>query len=135
MSIIFADKQHESLYDSFCDRMSYLDGYHKCVAYLLALDNSLRDHASAVFDFENDVIKPEGLNAAFQTSTSMKSTRLLFNLWNGYCSDGSTYTNDAGYTEDLPSSYYTPDSIFGCSYMPFYLQAVRLRFEAFDDED
>lgn len=120
----FADDQHKAKYIEFCNRMEHLDSYHKAAAYILALDNSLREHPDAVFDFNGDQIKPEGLHAAFQTGTSLKSSRLLYNLWNGY-------TADAEDDSDSPARY-TPDEIFACSYMLYYLEAVRIRFESFE---
>ena len=97
---------------------------------LLSLDKVLREHTDEVFDFKEDGIKREGLHKGFQTSTSMKTTRLAFNLWNGCYDDGETYTNKDGYETELPSSCYTPDQIFCCKdYAPYYWQAIRIRFE------
>lgn len=129
---IFADDQHRELYSSTLDRMESTDCYHRAAAYLLSLDNVLRDHMTAVFDFSEDVIKPEGMNAAFQTSTSRKTSRLLWNLWNGY--DGNEELNEDGEPTD-PTRYYTPENLFNCSYLPYYLEAVRIRFEIFMPED
>lgn len=110
----FIDKIHEKLYKEICSRMRYLDCYHYSVAYLIALDKVLRDHIDAVFDFEEDVIKPKCLYMGFQTGTSLKTTRLAFNLWNGF-------------NQDL-SSNFTVDNIFCCSYAPYYWQAIQLRY-------
>lgn len=128
---IFANDQHRELYSSTLDRMKSTDCYHIAAAYLLSLDNVLRDHMGAIFDFDGDVIKPDGMNADFQTSTSRKTSRLIFNLWNGY--DGSEELDEDGEQTD-PTRYYTLDSIFGCSYLPYYLEAVRIRFEIFMPE-
>lgn len=125
---IFADDQHRELYSSTLDRMKSADCYHRAAAYLLSLDNVLRDHMGAVFDFTEDVIKPESIDAAFQTSTSRKTSRLIWNLWNGY--DGSEELNEDGEQTD-PTRYYTTESIFGCSYLPYYLEAVKIRFAIF----
>lgn len=128
---IFANDKHRELYSSTLDRMASTDCYHRSVAYLLSLDNVLRDHMGAIFDFDGDVIKPDGMNADFQTSTSCKTSRLIFNLWNGY--DGGEELDEVGEQTD-PTRYYTPESIFGCSYLPYYLEAVRIRFEMFMPE-
>lgn len=117
--MIFHDNQHEFTYQELCKHMKYLDCYHRSFAYLLSLDTVLRDHIEDVYDIQEDVIKPEGLEKAFQTGTSMKTTRLAFNLWNGYCSE-----------DEQPSSYYTPEQIFSCqAYAPYYWQAIKIRFE------
>lgn len=119
--IVFHDEQHETSYNDICSRMKYLDCYHRSLAYLLSLDTVLREHIDAVYDIHEDVIKPEGLNNGFQTGTSLKTTRIAFNLWNGYCSDGDD--------EEQPSSNYAPDQIFNCKeYALYYWIAIQIRF-------
>ena len=127
--MIFSDKSHETAYNEICSRMNYLDYYHRSLAYLLALDKVLREHIEAVYDFQEDGIKRDGLHKGFQTGTSKKTTRLAFNLWNGCCDDGEIYTDKDGYKIDLPSRYYAPDEIFSCSYAPYYWQTIQIRFE------
>ena len=122
--MIFYDKQHETTFYDICSQMSYLDCYHKSIAYILSLDTVLRDHIKDLYDVKEDCIKPEGLNKGFQTGTSLKSTRLAFNLWNSYCSEGEQLE------EEQPSSNYAPDQIFNCKeYAPYYWQAIQIRFE------
>ena len=29
----------------------------------------------------------------------------------------------------IPSKYYAPDTIFNCTYAPYYFQAIKIRFE------
>lgn len=131
--MIFRDNTHEDMYNVLCGKMRYLDEYHKALAYLFALDTVVRKHVSDVFDFAEDLIVREGLNKGWQTGTSMRTTRLAFNLWNGCCSDGEVYTDKNGYEADLPSSYYTPENIFCCEYAPYYWQAIKLRYPNFCD--
>lgn len=122
--MIFYNEIHENSYNDICSKMKYLDCYHRSVAYLLSLDRVLREHLEEVFDFKEDVIIPEGLNKGFQTGTSMKTTRLAFNLWNGYCSEGERLE------EETASSYYSPEQIFCCyDYAPYYWEAIKIRFE------
>lgn len=130
----FSDDRHEAKYDEFCSRMKRLDEYHTSVAYLLALDVVCRVHPTDLFDFSEDIICPDALNKAWQTSTSCKTTRLMFNLWNGYCSDGETGNDKDGYEVELPSKNYAVDNIFSCTYAPYYFEAIRLRFPIYFDE-
>lgn len=98
--------------------------------WLPFLDTVLREHIEAVFDFQEDGIKLEGLHKGFQTGTSMKTTRLAFNLWNGCCDDGETYKDKDGYEMSLLSRSYTTEQIFSCvGYAPYYWQAIQIRFE------
>lgn len=117
MNINFLDDRHEILYNTLCGRMKSQDCYHLAMAYLLTLDSELRKHYLDVFDFENDGIIPEALEQGWQTSTSAKTTRLAFNLWNGYC-----------YESGVPDKSYTPEEIFCSEYAAFYWQAIKIRF-------
>ena len=100
MSIVFKDDEHEQLYNNLCKRMKYLDEYHRTAAYLLSLDDVCREHIANIFDLQEDVIIPEALERAWQTGTSMKTTRLLFNLWNGYYTDNNAIENTVTPPED-----------------------------------
>lgn len=120
----FRDRTHEKDYRRFLERMRSRDCYHQAVAYLLALDEVLVDHAEDVFDFDGNSVHIEtALQHGWQTGTSRKTTRLLLNLWNGWCSD---FIEDSG--EDCASPGYAVNEIFTCSYAPYYWEAIRLRF-------
>lgn len=121
MNLIFKDKEHEKLFENICSQMNNLDCYHGAVAYLIALDNVLKQHIKDIFDFESDCIKHDALQKAWNTSSSCKSLRLAFNLWNGCYFD-----------EEEPNSTckgYAVDEIF-CNeeYAEYYWVAVKLRF-------
>lgn len=121
---IFRDKKHEQLFNDFCSQMRYLDSYHYSAAYLLALDEVVREHVQDVFDFEECAIVPEGLNCEWQTYTSLCTTRLLFNLWNSFCYE----MDEEGNVLDTPSRFYAVDEIFSCEHAFYFCEAVQLRF-------
>lgn len=77
--MMYRDNTHEEMYQELCSRMKSKDCYHRAMAYLLSLDEVLREHIEAVFDFQRDGIKRDGLHKDFQTGTSMKTTRLAMN--------------------------------------------------------
>ena len=121
--IIYLDTFHHIKFLEFCDMFGGdLDEYRLAVAYLLALDKECCKHYKDIFDFSEGVIKPEGLSKGWQTGTSTKTTRLMMNLWNGYQYEGEPLE------EEKPSSYYTPEHLFACSYAPYYWQAIKLRY-------
>lgn len=126
--IEFADNQHKQNYSALLARMRSLDEYHEAAAYLISLDAVCRDHQNDLFDLEDDSIIFDALRQSWQTGTSMKVTRLLFNLWNGCCTDGEQYKDSDGYEVDLPSEKFTVDEIFCCGHAPYFWQAVKLRF-------
>ena len=114
-AMIFHDEHHETAYNDICSRMKYLDCYHRSLAYLLTLDAVLREHIEAVYDFQEDGIKREGLHKAFQTGTSMKTTRLAFNLWNGYAEEGR-------------ERFFTPEELFCCEFAPYFMEGIKVRY-------
>lgn len=124
----FADDTHWLNFTEIINQMQQSDVYHMAVAYLLALDTVTRRHVSDIFDFDEDCIRPDAIHKPWQTDTSRKTTRLAFNLWNGCCSDGQTYTDEDGYSKDLPSCNYGVGAIFSCSYAPFYWEAIKIRY-------
>lgn len=118
----FKDQNHEELYKKICGKMRYLDTYHQALAYLLALDTVCRNHISDIYDIAEDSIKTNCINKEWQTSTSKKTIRLAFNLWNGTTSD---ITSDE---EEKNSNLYSVDEIFCCEYAPFYWESIKLRY-------
>lgn len=120
--MMYHDEAHKAAYSALCAQMRYLDAYHKALAYLLTLDEVIREHITDVYDAAADCIKPDGLRREWQTGTSTATTRLAFNLWSGFAAD------DEGDNADARN--YTPERIFGrTEYAPFYWQALQLRFE------
>lgn len=124
MTVKFYDEEHEKAYADILGRMRYNDCYHRTVAYLFGLPVT-REHVDDLFDFEESLIKREGLNKGWQTGGSYKTTRLAFNLWNG-----CHYDIEDG-NEDLSTcSWYTPEQIFVVTaFAPYYWQAIQIRFE------
>ena len=132
--IYFRDAQHKALYESIILSMASRDCYHKAAAYLIGLDEVLREHFHDVFSVIDDSIIADGINAAWQTDTSRKTTRLLFNLWNGLHDDNEEYTDKDGYTVPLPSPEYSIDRIFCTNYAPYYVEALKLRYPEYFSE-
>lgn len=132
--IKFRDTDHQQAFYDLCDDMlAYqsrpeLDSYHKSLAYLLTLDVVCCKHIDDLYSVEDNGIIIDGLNRAWQTGTSRRTTRLAFNLWNGYSTDGEVMTDKEGNEHELTSPLYTPDALFCCEYAPYYYEAIKLRY-------
>lgn len=124
----FYSKDHETAFQKILCRMKKTDCYHQAVAYLFSLDKVCFCHIDELFDFENSLIKRDGLHHGWQTGTSRKTTRLAFNLWNDCSSDGDTYFDEKGYKNELPSSAYSVSEIFCCSFASYYYEAIKIRY-------
>ena len=131
MDIIYKDKDHELNYNFLLQLITRITSTRKAVAYLLALEPLCFEHCRELYDFHEDNTIPEGLDKAWHTSASRRTTRLAFNLYNGYFSDGETYIGSDGFEEMLPSRFYTPYTFFGCEDAPYYVEALKIRFPKF----
>ena len=127
-TIKFRDEEHERNYNFILDMMPYSDIERKALAYLFALDTVCFEHIRDLYDFSDNCILLSGLDKGWQTGTSGRTTRLAFNLYNGYCSDGETYIGSGGTEGSLPSACYSPAYLFCCEYAKHYVEALKIRF-------
>lgn len=116
--ILFRDQRHRDDYGSLLWRMQGedYDENHAAFAYLVTLDVVCRAHIGDLYDCDNDCIRPEALNASWQTGSSIKTTRLAFNL----------FTDNTAWTEN--PELVAPVELFCCPNASFYLEALRIRF-------
>lgn len=114
----FINNTHAGAFDKLIDRMGNTDVYHAALAYLITLDGVCRKHINSIYDFSQGCIKPECLQESWQTSTTLKTCRLAFNL----------YTNGVLWCEFEDKHHCTPSEIFCCDLAPYYWQAIRLRY-------
>lgn len=112
--ILFKDDNHKKAYEKMLAKAKSRDCYHKAALYLFALDEVCRRNIESVFDFDADCIIPEGLHKGWQTGTSVKTTRLAFNLWNSFVDEEAVRS--------------TPTELFCGEYIEYYFEAIRLRF-------
>ena len=123
MKILFRDQRHKNDFYSMLKRMAKIDGYHLAVAYLAAYAYI---PPNSIFNFATDRIRHECIYEPWQTSASVKTTRLAFNLWNGWA-----YEEDSPPEDRRFSIYYAVDNIFcNTECMPYFYQAIQLRFRA-----
>lgn len=121
MNPIFKDIEHEQFYEGNL-RMTHSqhDPYRQAYFYVLGLTPQTRQHIHDLYDYEEQAIRLEGLYQGWQTSTSVKMTRLAFNLYNGY-------TGDAETGRDHPR-HYSPYHLFDTGLMPYFFEAIKLRY-------
>ena len=118
LSLLIVDEAHERAYKRLMHRMDNSDVYHKALAYLITADSECRKHIDSIYDFKEHCIIPECLAEDWQTGTSLKTTRLAFNLFNG----------GLGWCDEEDRRLVTPVEIFCCELAPYYWEAIKLRF-------
>ena len=123
----FKNRLHVEKFYEILSRMRHNDVYHLSAAYLMALADL---YPEDVFDFENDWIRHEGLYKGWQTSSSRRTSRLMFNLWNG------CHQDHAADCPEKTSRYYVVDEILdNYEYFPWFMEAIKIRFEWVDFDD
>lgn len=114
-NIQFADKEHKAFYYNMLSKTHNDDVYHQAFFYAMGICAETRRNIRTLFDFTNGGINPEGLSAAWQTGSTRRLCRLAFNLWNGW-------------TEEGKEQYSAPYELFDCSFVPYFFEAIRLRY-------
>ena len=121
-NIIFKNENHKMQYCEILSKMNCTDSYHRSAAYLIALAELV---PTDVFHFENDHIITEGLHKSWQTNSTQRATRLMFNLWNSWA-----YEDKNAKANSIASPLYSVESIFcDYEYAPYFYEAIRIRFD------
>lgn len=126
MEILFLGEKHEAFFQDQMKRVRRNDVYHRALIYCLGISEDTRRNIDQIYDFDAGCVKPECITMGWQTSGSLRVTRLAFNL---YC-DG-TPTVDDEMKEDAQMREcrsYCVDDIFCCSYAPYFWQAIKIRY-------
>ena len=129
----FKDMQHYTRFDVMLDYISEVYGAQDCtrldsdlyaVAYLIALDSDLYAHRAEIIsaeDYANQINPAAVLYSEWITEESRQTMRLLLHLY-GF----------GEYSEDLNPAQLTPSSLFNTENSPYYMQAVRLAYPAYN---
>lgn len=129
-TITFKNKEHEKFYMEYLSQCRHQDVYHKALVYCLGIDRDTRNHAEQIYDFKSGNVKPECLGEGWQTSGSVKTVRMAFNL---YCNGTpSIYNyNDSDTDGQLKEiRCYTVENLFCCGYARYFWEAVKIRYPA-----
>lgn len=128
MQIKFYDEKHKEFYNEKMKEITN-DSYHQALVYLLGLTQNTRSNFKNLISYDGEyrpcslAIKPNNINAGWQTGTTYKITRLAFNLFNGYA-----YEKDEETNEMEISKAFTPYELFCCEFAQYFFEAIRLRY-------
>lgn len=122
--MIFLDEKHQQFFEEGIKRTnSHNDTYHLALFYALGLTDETRCHIGDLYDFEEKAIMHGGLTKSWQTSTSIRVTRLAFNLFNGW----------NGGNIDRPE-FYTPYELFCTGLASYMFEAIKMRYPEYIHE-
>lgn len=114
----FISEEHKKTYNALIEKMRFNDVYCRAFAYLVTLDTVCREHIDELYDFYDCCIDTQALSKGWQTSTSLRTILLAFNLYTGH-------------TNWCPNEYIdrcTPANIFLSEYAEYYWEAIKIRY-------
>ena len=124
----FIDKEHEEFYKEKLNEIGQEDVYRKALVYTLGICETTRENFTDIFNIKEGLINRDSLQRAYQTSTSMKVTRLSFSLWNS-----NSYDSDEDLKNGIISTHYNPSDIFCCSYARYFYEAIKIRYPEYTE--
>ena len=131
MDIVFADEAHERFFYEKVRELpnSRRDSEEIAMIYTLGIRDKTRAAFSNIVDQRTFQVNPLVLFAGWQTSASVKVTRLAINLDTGFSQEVKRDDSIEGYHIGEDSSDYAVEEIFDCPYAKYFLEAVKLRYD------
>lgn len=126
----FIDNNHKVFYENRIKEVSdrgKVDCYYKSLIYILSVCETTRTHFKEIFNVEDSTINLDSIQAAWQTGTSAKVTRMAFNLWN----PNLLYDSEDDLENNKISIFYSPSELFCCSYAPYFWEGIKIRYPEF----
>lgn len=133
--MLFSDKKH---FDFYVETMKNVtnDVYHQALVYTLGISDETRRNFKVIYNIKNRTIDTEQLHQGWQTSSSLRVTRLAFNLFTDGEPTAYSYDENENEIEDIKEcARYSVSDIFCCSYAPFYVQAIKIRYGEYFSND
>lgn len=90
---MFASKEHYEFFKQTCERLN-ADCYLKALIYTVGISEDTRSRWSSFYDEKERTIKPEVINSGWQTSGSVRITRLAFQLFTDSTPTAIEYDKD-----------------------------------------
>jgi hypothetical protein len=122
-SIRYVDDIHKNFYLMQARKLKP-DVYLRSLIYTLGMCHDTRRHFDLIYDTGKRRINPETIRKPWQTGSSLKVTRLAFQLF--------TDSTPTAYLEDAPNidecRRYSVSDIFCCGFAPYFFEAINLRY-------
>ncbi len=123
--IIFKDNEHREFYERMLAEAPRNDPYYRSLLYTLGICPETRCHIDRLYG--NGGIQIEGLNDPWQTSGTIRISRLAFNLFNGFHFTGIDWDN----IKPCTNAGFTPYDLFCSSDAIYMLEAIKLRYPVY----
>ena len=123
----FADNEHFVFYTEQSARLNP-DRYLKALIYTLGICPDTRRRFELIYDVNEMCIVPEILNSGWQTSSSLKVTRLAFQLFTDTTPSAFLFSDKPDVVE---CKRYSVSDIFCCGYAPYFVEAIKIRYPGY----
>jgi len=123
-SIYFAGNDHLEFYAEQTKRLNP-DCYLKALIYTLGICPDTRRRFDSLYDVEGRSIVPEAIHFGWQTSGSLKVTRLAFQLFTSCTPSAFAGSGNPDFDE---CARHSVSDIFCCGYAPYFVEAIKLRY-------
>lgn len=128
-NIIFISEEHKKFYSMMLEESKTMDCYHEALFYVLGINTDTRNHVNEIYDFKEECIKIECISGGWQTSGSLRVTRLAFNLYTGGVPTRTLNSQSDDEGEQFNECRrYCISEIFCCYYATYFFQAIGLRY-------
>jgi hypothetical protein len=125
-NIRFADEAHKDFFMEY-SKMLNPDVYLRSLLYTLGICRDTRRNFDSIYDRRKRQIIPEAISQPWQTGSSLKVTRLAFQLFTD-----STPTAFLDDTNDIDEcKRYSVSDIFCCGFAPYFFVAICLRYREY----
>jgi hypothetical protein len=121
--IRYVDDIHKNFYLEQVRKLKP-DIYLRSLIYTLGMCHDTRRHFDNIYDAIKRCINPETIFEPWQTGSSLKVTRLAFQLFTD--STPTAYLSDTLNVEECMR--YTVSDIFCCNFAPYFVDAINLRY-------
>jgi len=127
-NIRFADGAHKAFYMERSQKPN--DVYLRALIYTLGICGDTRRNFDSIYDGSKREIIPDAIFQPWQTGSSLKVTRLAFQL----------------FTDTVPTAFlgevfnidecmrYSVSDIFCCSFAPYFFESIYLRYHEYIDQ-
>jgi uncharacterized protein YcaQ len=125
-NIRFADEAHRAFYIKHSQKLKP-DVYLRSLIYTIGICHDTRRNFDSIYDAKKRVIIKNAICQPWQTGTSLKVTRLAFQLFTD-----STPTAFMDEQDDIDEcKRYSVSDIFCCSFAPYFFEAISLRYREY----
>jgi hypothetical protein len=122
-NIRFADEAHKDFYMEYSQKLKP-DVYLRSFIYTLGICQDTRRNFNSIYNDNKRAIIPDAICQPWQTGSSLKVTRLAFQLF----TDTTPTVFIGGVDDIVECKRYSVSDIFCCSFAPYFFEAINLRF-------